>query len=103
MTAAPRYAPLFRDFAARTLGHCRKPDELERNGACAAYAGAMARLGTQEEGIRIAVAYAAESDWFPDDCLVPSLDNACPEGKERKFAGFEAALRWFLKEHDSID
>jgi len=103
VTAAPRYAPLFRDFAARTLAHCRKPDELGRNGACAAYAGAMARLGQGEAGIRTAVANAEQSDWYPDDCTVALVDDACPEGKERQFASFEDALRWFLKEHGYID
>lgn len=103
VTAEPRFAPLFRSFAARTLEHCRKPDEPGRNGACAAYAGAMARLGRAEEGIRTAVAHAEDSGWYPDDCLVPLVDDACPEGKGRRFASFEEALRWFLKAHGYVD
>jgi hypothetical protein len=103
VTREPRFAPLFRDFAARTLAHCRDKSDPGRNGACAAYAGAMARLGRAEEGIRTAVTYAAVSDWYPDDCLVPLVEDACPAGKERKFASFKEALRWFLKQHGYID
>jgi hypothetical protein len=103
VTAEPRYTPLFRQFAARALAHCRKPNEPGRNGACAAYAGAMARLGRGEEGIGTAVAKAERSDWYPDDCTVAPVDYVCPDGKQREFSNFNQALRWFLKAHGYIN
>lgn len=94
----PQFAPLFRTFAAKALAACREEDS-ESAGPCAAYAYAMAVQGQAEEGIRTAVALAEEPLWYPHDCLAEYVDDRCPEGKERTFAGFEDALRWMMREH----
>jgi hypothetical protein len=94
----PRYASRFRKFAAKALAECRV-DAVESAAPCAAYAYAMAIQGQTEEGIRTAVAHAEEPPWFPHDCLVEDLDEPCPEGKKRTFAGFEDALRWLMRKH----
>jgi len=93
-----RYAPRFREFAAEALAACRS-EKSENAGPCAAYAYAMAIQGKAEEGIRTAVTLAEEPSWYPIDCLVDWVDDQCPEGKQRTFAGYEDALRWIMREH----
>ena len=96
VSTAPRYDALYRRFAAAMQRDCAS-DEKGRNGACVAYAAAMARLGKAEDGIAFAVTHADDSGWYPDSCKVPlDEEDACPDGKERSFASFEDALRWFL-------
>ena len=59
----------------------------------------MALQGQAEDGIRTAVERAGEPLWYPFDCTVDLVDDACPEGNERAFAGFEDALRWMMRQH----
>ena len=94
----PRYARRFRAFAAEALAECRK-GETENAAPCAAYAYAMAVQGKAEEGIRTAVGLAREPVWYPIDCTVEWVDDQCPDGKLREFAGFEDALRWIMREN----
>ncbi len=94
----PGFAAIFRDFAEAALAECRKR-EVESAGPCAAYAYAMALQGKAEEGIRTAVTLSREPVWYPLDCTVEWVDDRCPEGKERTFAGFEDALRWMMRKH----
>jgi hypothetical protein len=97
----PRYAAKFREFAANVLAECRV-DDSESAGPCAAYAYAMALQGRAEEGIRTAVDLAEAPPWFPHDCLAEYVDDQCPEGQERSFAGFEEALRWMMRKHGHL-
>jgi hypothetical protein len=100
--AEPRFAALWRDYAAKSLKQCRN-NKYERNGACAAHAAAMARLGKAEEGIAAAVRHAEQSPMFlPESCKVDYVDYQCTEGQEITFSAFEPALRWFLKEQGYI-
>ncbi|WP_295635447.1 hypothetical protein [Novosphingobium sp.] len=94
----PRYARVWERYAAHVLKYCKPSNRFERNGACAAYAAAMGRLGRGAEGIRIAVASAQPiAGFLPTRCRVePGKDGGCPEGQEVEFSGFEPALRWFL-------
>ncbi len=94
----PGFAPIYRRLGTEALATCRK-GEGEPNGACAAYAYLSALQGAPEEGIRTAASLARPSDWYPTDCTVALVDDMCPEGKERTFAGFEDALRWIMREH----
>jgi len=94
----PGFVRTYREFAADTLRECRS-DEFERNGACAAHAYAMALQGKAEDGIRTAASFAAPLTDYPYDCTVDYVDDQCPEGKERTFAGFEDALRWLMRKN----
>ena len=98
VSAEPCFAKAFTRFANQTRRTCASRD-VGRNGACSAYAAAMARLGKAEEGVAFAVAHHEDSGWLPEPCRVePDEDGACPEGKARTFGGFEEALRWFLQD-----
>lgn len=98
VSTAPRYAKVWQQYAAKVFKYCKTSSRFERNGACAAYAAAMGRMGRGAEGIRIAVASAQPiAGFLPTRCRVkPSIDDGCPEGLDLEFAGFEPALRWFL-------
>lgn len=98
VSAEPAFAPAFARFVKDTGKVCGST-EAGRNGACSAYAAALARLGRAEDGIRFALAHQEDSGWLPEPCTVDLLeDYTCPEGKARTFSGFEAALRWFLQD-----
>lgn len=99
VSAEPRFARVWQDYARVTLKAC-KSDKYERNGACAAYAAAMARLGKAEEGI-LTASKLADTDlmFLPESCKVAYVDDMCPEGQEITFTAFEPALRWFLGEN----
>ncbi|MGC1270604.1 MAG: hypothetical protein WA842_08425 [Croceibacterium sp.] len=98
VSAEPAFAPAFIRFVKDTGKICGGTD-AGRNGACSAYAAALARLGRAEEGIAFAVAHQEDSNWLPEPCTVDLLeDYTCPEGKARTFSGFEEALRWFLQD-----
>lgn len=97
----PRYAGVFRDFARDTLRACRRNTTPE-NGACAAYAYAMANLGQAEDGIRTATDLAQQPVplWLPQDCSVEYDENyECPEGKAITFDSFEPALRYLMQKN----
>ena len=98
VSAEPRYAPFWARYAAKVLKYCKPASKFERNGACAAYAAAMGRLGRGAEGITSAGAFAQPiAGFLPSRCRVePSKDEGCPEGQTVEFSGFEPALRWFL-------
>jgi hypothetical protein len=96
VSAEPRFARVWQDYARVTLKAC-KSDKYERNGACAAYAAALTRLGRAEEGI-VTASKLADTDlmFLPESCTVAYIDDVCPEGQEITFTAFEPALRWFL-------
>jgi hypothetical protein len=98
VSAEPRFAGFWTLYAAKLLHYCKPSNKFERNGACAAYAAAMGRLGRGTEGIRTAVALAQPiAGFLPMRCrVVPNKDDGCPDGQEIEFSGFEPALRWFL-------
>ena len=81
VSAEPRFAPVYRELADSALAACADKEASERNGACAAYAAARARLGQAEDGIAVAVRDAAPSDAAP----------------------FEPALRRLLKDRGYLD
>lgn len=64
VSAEPRFAPVYRDLADSALATCTDKEVADRNGACAAYAAAKARLGEAEEGIATAVENAAPAPEF---------------------------------------
>lgn len=103
VSAEPRFAAVYQALAEEALPLCTDKHASERGGACASYAAAKARLGQAEEGIATAAANAGTPDWLPSSCAAETVDGACPEGQEMKFATFEEALRSMLKTRGYLD
>jgi len=96
----PRFRSVWERFAAEARALCANKSEPDRNGACAAYAAAGARLGKSEATTREAESLSAKGKTLdlPTACHVVPADGECPPGKERKFRAFGEALRWFLSD-----
>lgn len=75
----------------------------ERNGACAGYVAAAARIGKLEEAWRRMVAsYDATTGWdFPTGCRV-TVGDSCPSGSEILFKSYPEALLHFLKQRGYV-
>ncbi|RYD46815.1 MAG: hypothetical protein EOP60_18505, partial [Sphingomonadales bacterium] len=92
------FASMFEETAEEARKRCADKEDGDRNGACATYVAASARIGKFDAAIKDAVAMAAkpESMFLPTSCKVALVDGSCPDGKEITFPDFESALRWFL-------
>ena len=96
----PEFAPVWVKFAAEARALCTDTSQSDRNGACAAYVAAAARLGNFEPAMREAKRFAAKGKKLdlPMACRSAVVDGQCPVGMERKFLTFGDALRWFLQD-----
>jgi hypothetical protein len=100
VTTKPGFRPQFASFMAKARPLCADRSNDDRNGACAGYVAAAARLGRYMPALREASAMAStgQTGWLPDGCSVPTGTARCPKGREIKFHSFSAALGWFLKD-----
>ena len=104
VSSQPGFRPLWLAFAKKTRAACMDKTNPDRNGACAAYVAAAARLGRFEAAMSEALEWASPSnDFLPEGCLIKETDSQCPAEKKIKFSSFEPALRWFLRTHGYID
>lgn len=101
VSGEPDFRDVFEKYASEMKVLCDGKSE-DRNGACIAYLGAMARLGRLEEGFAHTdlMADNGARENFPVACLSP-IENVyeCPGYQRRSFAGFGEAARYFLKEN----
>lgn len=105
VSAQPSFRSIWETFANETRAACADQSNDDRNGACAAYVAAGARLGRYQQTLAEAEKLASEKNdiMLPQACSVATGDNQCPPGKEIKFYTFGSALRWFLKDRSYID
>ncbi len=96
----PRFRSVWTRFAAEARASCADMSQADRNGACAAYVAAGARLGSFAPAMREAESLAAKGKHLdlPTACRVAAPEGNCPAGMERKFRTFGEALRWFLED-----
>jgi hypothetical protein len=87
-------------YAADARALCADRSNPDRNGACAAYVAAAARLGKFAPAMKEAEMLAATGKdiELPISCRVAEVNGLCPAGMERKFFSFSDALRWFLRD-----
>jgi hypothetical protein len=98
VSTRPGFRRLFREAMNEARQACVAPGP-DRNGACAGYVAAAARVGQFDAAWAVMLrAYDRESDWeLPTGCRVaPSADGACPEASVVRYANFPDALRAFL-------
>ncbi|HEX8413043.1 MAG TPA: hypothetical protein VF637_04045 [Sphingomicrobium sp.] len=101
VSSRPAFAGLFEEAAAESRAVCADQAERDRNGACASYVAAAARLGRYDQAINEVGALADNSPGIerPTQCKVELVDYECPPGKENRFATFTEALRFFLQKN----
>lgn len=97
------FRPIWQRFAAQTLTRCKDKSDGDRNGACAAYAAAGARLGRYETAFKEAVALANPKGELPTFCKVDLVNYQCPKGREITFYTFQTALAYFLRKEGYVD
>lgn len=98
VSARPGFRRLFRGAMNEARPACVEPG-TDRNGACAGYVAAAARIGQFDAAWAVMLrSYDRESDWeLPTGCRVaPSPDGACPEASVIRYSSFPDALRAFL-------
>ncbi|MES2989096.1 MAG: hypothetical protein V4808_14430 [Pseudomonadota bacterium] len=100
VSARESFAGTFEQTADEARALCADTENSDRNGACATYVAASARVGKFDTAIRHASALAAKGGeiFLPTACTVPLVDGSCPDDKEKSFPDFESALRWFLRD-----
>ena len=104
VSGQPGFRPRWLAFAKATRTRCMDKTDIDRNGACAAYAAAAARLGQFDTAMTEVTKFASPSkDFLPEGCSVSVKDGECPEAKKIKFYSFDSALRWFLRDRGYID
>jgi hypothetical protein len=104
VSTRPSLRRVWEAFAEETRARCADQADDDRNGACAAFVAASARLGRFNEALFEAESHARRGGGIelPPGCNVQLVDGICPGGAERRFADFSTALRWFLTAHDYI-
>lgn len=101
VSAQPEFHSLFADFSSKARVACADQSNPDRNGACAGYVAAEARLGKLEAALKFAdaMSYKGSDAILPSKCKVAYVDYVCPQGQEITFGSFYSAIRWFLNEH----
>jgi hypothetical protein len=105
VSSDPAFRPIWEDFARKTRADCAERSNDDRNGACAAYVAAGARLGRFQQAMAEAekMAFAGDKIVLPEPCEVELVNYSCPAGKKIKFYTFPTALRWLLRSKGYID
>lgn len=101
LSAQPQFQTLFNEFSNKAREACADKTNSDRNGACAGYVAAEARLGRLESALKFAdlMAYKGSDQTLPSKCKVEYVDYVCPTGRDITFGSFYSAIRWFLNEN----
>jgi hypothetical protein len=104
VSTRPAFAPLFEKAEAAAKAICADRAARDRNGACAGYVAAAARLGRFDGAIAEVETLADNSPGIElaTQCKVELVDYECPPGKENRFETFTSALRWFLQQNGYV-
>lgn len=100
VSARPAFRGLYAAAAKESGQACRTAsDGSARNGACAAYVAASARIGQLDRAwAAMVAAYDASVDWeYPTGCLARAGKDGCPPGQELRYQSYPDALLAFLK------
>jgi hypothetical protein len=98
VSTRPGFRGLFREAAASAKTACAS-GEGERNGACAAYVAASARVGQFDNAwAEVLRVYDRNSSWgLPTGCRVaPNANGVCPDASTIHYRDYPEALRAFL-------
>ena len=99
VSAAPRFAPVFRAAAVEMKKGCGPADGGGQNGLCATYVAEAARAGDFPHAWAYMLSrYDREDAWdWPTGCRgARTADHSCPKSEEVKFKTYPDALKNFL-------
>jgi len=105
VSARPGFDPLFEAFSRKARVACAEEDiGPERNGACAGYVAAEARLGRLEAALEFADAMADNGPdaTLPGGCRTGGSAYACPDDQKIRFEDFSSAIRWFVRDRGYV-
>ena len=104
VSGRPGFRRFFESAARDARRLCVSREDSNRNGACAAYVAASARLGRFEQAwAEMLENYHRSAEWeLPSSCRVENRDEACPEDQRVEFTSYPDALRAFLQEQGYI-
>lgn len=104
VSSRPGFRSLFEEEAARARETC-VGTEVNRNGACAAYVAASARIGRFDEAwAEMLRHHDRNPGWeLPQGCRGPLVDGSCPEANLVRHENYPDALRDFLVQQGYID
>lgn len=104
VTTQPAYRSMWERYAREARRACAARQNYDRNGACAAYVAAAARLGRYAIALLEVEGLASSTSTFlPRSCRVAEVNYQCPPGQEITFRAFVPALSWFLRENNYTD
>jgi hypothetical protein len=98
VSTRPGFGPTFRAAMNEARSACVEPGP-DRNGACAGYVAAAARVGQFDAAWAVMLrSYDRDSDWeLPTGCRVaPGPNGECPAASTITYSNFPDALRAFL-------
>lgn len=105
VSTKPSFRHYHQELAREALAICSDRTAQDRNGACAAYVGASARLGRFDQAMA-QVAPLWERDpplpWATG-CRVAPGEEGCPDAQVITYPDFPTALREFLANNGYID
>ena len=100
VSTKPSFRRLFEATAGEARAGCATTSP-DRNGACAGYVAASARLGRFDAAWADMMRHYDRETMGPSACRVPQGEEGCPEGHEVEQV-FPVGLRAFLQEHGYI-
>jgi hypothetical protein len=103
VSTLPPFRPMWEHFASEARAICADQSNEDRNGGCAAYVAAAARLGRYSQAMREVETLAHPGGMLPEACNVALADHVCPAGRELRFSTFPSALTWFLRTNGYIE
>lgn len=103
VSAKPGFRSLFEEEARRSRETCIASDS-NRNGACASFVAASARLGRFDAAwAEMLRHWDREAQWeLPTGCRVKQTSDGCPDDQKISYPDYPTALRAFLIEQGYI-
>lgn len=104
VTDEPQFKPIMEAFSRRARAACVDNSlGSERNGGCAAYVVAEARLGRLQPALAFVrtAAYNGRDAVYPYACRVST--SPCPPAQELQFTNFHDGIVWFLRQEGLVN
>lgn len=104
VSTKPSFRHYHEELARETRRECADRTNNDRNGSCAAFVAASARLGRYDQAMaEVGPLWERNPALpWPSGCRVAQGEEGCPEAQQIAYPDFPTALRAFLMEHGYI-